>query len=215
MSPKIPLILKLKKTRHKNIVVAQDIIVQELYKVFEKAVIHGGTAIWRCYDGNRFSEDVDVYIERNQGKLDSLFANLQQLGFTVKKKKTTDNSLYSNLEYEGTQVRFEALFKKAKGILKEYEKADSNLITIYTLSAETLIVEKVNAYSKRRKIRDLYDIFFLLRYVENRNHIKSSLDHIINNYKPPVDIQDLKALIIIGIAPSPKEMMDYIKRQNG
>jgi len=51
----IPLILKLKKKSEKEIAYAQDIVVGELYKFFPDAVIHGGTAIWRCYQGNRFS----------------------------------------------------------------------------------------------------------------------------------------------------------------
>ncbi|MEM1546291.1 MAG: nucleotidyl transferase AbiEii/AbiGii toxin family protein [Candidatus Methanomethylicia archaeon] len=34
----------------------------EIYNSFPEAVIHGGTAIWRCYGSNRFSEDVDVYL---------------------------------------------------------------------------------------------------------------------------------------------------------
>ncbi|MBM3309818.1 MAG: hypothetical protein FJY77_06125, partial [Candidatus Altiarchaeales archaeon] len=53
----IPLALRLKKQAHKKVAEAQDIIVRELYNVFDNAVLHGGTAIWRCYQGNRFSED--------------------------------------------------------------------------------------------------------------------------------------------------------------
>ena len=61
----IPLILKLKKATHREIAKAQDLIVETLYEVFETAVFHGGTAIWRCYKGNRFSEDIDIYMKEN------------------------------------------------------------------------------------------------------------------------------------------------------
>src|SRR3989344_3021756 len=152
---KIPLILKLKKQNHKEIAKAQDIIVKEVYNIFDKAILHGGTAIWRCYNGNRFSEDVDFYIPKNKQQINSLFEKLKQ-EFTVIKKKIGEKSLFSKLESNRNIVRLEALFKKQKGYLKEYEASDNNLITIYTLTPEQLIKEKVNAYLKRLKIRDLY-----------------------------------------------------------
>ena len=66
----IPPILKLRKRAQKDVAGAQDKIVEEIFKVFGKtAVLHGGTALWRCYKGNRFSEDVDVYIPKNFCKI--------------------------------------------------------------------------------------------------------------------------------------------------
>jgi len=53
---KIPLHLKLKRKSHKDIARLQDIVIDVLYKIFPNAILHGGTAIWRCYNGNRFSE---------------------------------------------------------------------------------------------------------------------------------------------------------------
>ena len=84
--PQIPLILKLKKKAHKDIAEAQDIIIRELYTLFDKAVLHGGTSIWRCYGGNRFSEDIDVYIPNDQKRIDSLFEHLKKNGFVIYRK---------------------------------------------------------------------------------------------------------------------------------
>jgi len=78
---KIPIILMLKKGYHKKIARAQDIIVEEMGKTLNRAVLHGGTAIWRCYQGNRFSEDIDVYIPRNVDKISSFFMSLEKKGF--------------------------------------------------------------------------------------------------------------------------------------
>ena len=80
-------------------------------------------------------------------------------------------------------MRFEAIFKKHEGVLKEYQKADGNLITVYTLTAEGFILEKVEAYLKRLKIRDLYDIFFLMRYVTKSHLVKDRLRDLLNNYR--------------------------------
>src|SRR3989344_6918964 len=105
----IPIILRLKKGIHKNIALAQDILIQELYNVFNDAVLHGGTAIWRCYKGNRFSEDLDLYLKRDLEKINLLFNNLNKRGFIIIKKKIGENSLYSELKNNRTSVRFEAL----------------------------------------------------------------------------------------------------------
>ena len=206
----IPLMLRLKKESHKDIARAQDIIIEELYGIFDRAVIHGGTGIWRCYHGNRFSEDIDVYIPKDLAKLEILFHEFEKRGFIVEKKKITENSLYSNLNLNGVAVRFEALFKKESGLLKNYETAEGGLIVVYSLSSEGFIEEKVDAYLNRLKIRDLYDIFFLLRYSDPKK-IEKYLLKLIRNFKNPIDREDLKVLILEGVVPETGKMLDYIK----
>ena len=208
----IPLILKLKKQAHKDIARAQYIITKELYNIFDKAVLHGGTAIWRCYDGNRFSEDIDSYIPRDKKKIDFFFNKLNEKGFIIKKKKIGEKSLFSKMELNRTIVRFEALFKKHAGSLKEYKTADGNLITVYALTPEEIVKEKVNAYLKRQKIRDLYDIFFLLRSIKDKRTISKELKKLISQFKKPVDEKELKVLIIEGLIPDQEKMLEYIKR---
>ena len=40
----------------------QDYIVELIYSKLEpSAILYGGTAIWRCYGGMRFSENLDIY----------------------------------------------------------------------------------------------------------------------------------------------------------
>lgn len=209
---KLPLILRIKKERHKEIAKAQDILVETLYPVFDKAVLHGDTAIWRCYSGKRFSEDIDVYIPKDTEKINSYFAKLKERGIELKKKKITENSLYSELLFSGVSVRFEASFRQIDGILSEYEGADGNLITVFTLSPEALIKEKVSAYLGRRKIRDLYDIFFLAM-ISDKAAIKKDLTHLVFAFKPPLDEDELKVLILEGIVPDYKKMLEYLRRQ--
>ncbi|MFH1317023.1 MAG: nucleotidyl transferase AbiEii/AbiGii toxin family protein [Candidatus Woesearchaeota archaeon] len=208
----IPLILRLKKQSHKDIARAQDIIVETLYEIFNKAVLHGGTAIWRCYSGNRFSEDIDALIPKNLEKIEALFRNFEKKGFFIEKKKIGQNSIYSKLKMNRTIVRFEALFKNVKGELKEYETINGILISVYTLLPEDLIKGKVDAYLNRLKIRDIYDIFFLLRFVKNKDLIKKDLERLVRGFKKPIDEKELKVIIIQGIVPKIDEMMDYIKR---
>ncbi len=209
----IPIVLRLKKTSHREIAKAQDIIVETLYEIFNDAVFHGGTCIWRCYNGNRFSEDVDFYIEKDIKKINLFYDSLQSKGFMIEKKKIGENSIYSTLKLNRTIVRFEALFKKIKGSLREYEKAEGNFISVYALTPEEIIIEKSETYLKRLKVRDLYDIFFLLRYVQNIPFIKRELDTLLGNFKRPIDEKDLRVLIIEGIVPNTEEMVSYIRRK--
>ena len=209
----IPLILRLKKAAHREIAKAQDIIVATLYQAFDEAVLHGGTAIWRCYKGQRYSEDVDVYISKDAKKTGLFFEMLGKKGFLIEKKKIGEKSIYSILRFNHTVVRFEAIFKKANGSLKEYETAEGNLLTVYTLTAEELIREKAAAYLSRFKIRDLYDVFFLLRYAEDLSRVKPSLTELMKKFKEPADEQELKILIIEGLTPDTNKMLDYIKER--
>lgn len=212
---KIPLVLRLKKQAHRNIALAQDIIIEQVYNYFSNAVLHGGTAIWRCYNSNRFSEDIDVYIPKNKKSIEAFFESLKNKDFIVIKKKITKNSLFSILQFDRVIVRFKALFKKPlpKGSLAEFERANASLFTVYVLTPEELINEKVYTYLKRRKIRDLYDIFFLLRHVRHKIKIFKALKEFITKFKNPPDEKELKVLIIEGIVPSSNKMLDYIKRE--
>lgn len=207
----IPLILKLKKTRHKEIAKVQDVLVEELYHIFNKVVVHGGTAIWRCYNGNRFSEDIDAYLPKDEKKILFFFQNLEKKGFMILKKKIGVKSIYAVLQFQRTVVSFEAVFKKVDGVLKEYTTADGNFITIYTLPPEVLIKEKISAYLNRYKIRDLYDIFFLLRYVKEQDSILKPIHIFLEKFQQPVDSEELRILIIEGVVPDTKKMIQYIK----
>lgn len=207
----IPLRIRLKREMHRNVATAQDLIMEEMYSAFSDAVLHGGTAIWRCYGGNRFSEDIDVYLKKDDNRIDQFFKNLENKGFIIEKKKISKNSIFSKLMLNRTLVRFEAVFKSIKGSLKEYETADGNFIAVYTLTPEELIIEKVDTYMKRLKIRDLYDIFFLLRHVKDNRKISSKLKLFIREFKQPIDEKDLKVIILEGLTPSSEKMLEYIK----
>jgi len=208
----IPLILRIKRKKHRELAGLQDILIENIYEILPETVLHGGTAIWRCYSGNRFSEDIDVYIERDVKKIEEFFKKLKELGFEIIKKKIKQNSLFSVLRFNTAEIRFEAVFKKVNSIIKEYETCDESLVNIYTLLPEDLIKEKVSAYISRRKIRDLYDIFFLLRYVKEVEKVKPELKKLIQKFENPVDEKDLKTIILTGITPTKKDIINYIDR---
>ena len=204
--------IRLKREVHRNIAYAQDLIVKEVYSVLNKAVLHGGTAIWRCYKGRRFSEDLDFYFPSDLKKIDLLFENLKKAGFEIKKKKISEKSIYSELELGRVLVRLEATFQKISGVICDYEMSDGNFISVYSLSVEDFIREKARTYIKRFKIRDLWDVFFLLKDASNPDKIKE-IGELIKNYHGPEDENDLKVILLEGLVPSSDEMIEYIKRK--
>src|SRR3989338_3348921 len=209
---RIPLQARLKREAHRKIAYAQDIIVKEVYSVLNNSVLHGGTAIWRCYNGKRFSEDLDFYFSKDKKKVELVFENLKRQGFVILKKKISDTSVYSELELERVSVRLEATFQKKSKILCDYEMLDGNFISIYSLTVEQFISEKSNTYLKRFKVRDLWDVFFLLKNAQNPEKIKE-IGKLIDNYKKPTDEENLKVILLEGIVPSAKEMIEYINRK--
>ena len=209
---RVPLQTKLKREIHRKIAYAQDLIVKEVYSIFDKAVLHGGTAIWRCYDGKRFSEDLDFYLPHDKKKIDVLYEKLKMAGFEIKKKKISENSIYSELELNRTLVRLEATFQKIHGVICDYEMSDGNILSVYSLTPESFLIEKSSTYLKRFKVRDLWDVFFLLKIIDSPKEIKE-IRNLIKNYKKPIDEEDLKVILLDGIVPSANEMIDYIKRK--
>ena len=212
MIAQIPISLKLKKKIEKDMAFAQDVVVEELYNNIQDAVLHGGTAIWRCYSGNRFSEDIDAYIKKNIEKIDKFFESLQKKGFKITKKRIKENSVYSELLFQNVPLRFEATFQDKKSTFKVYETSKSTFINVNTLLPEELIIEKVSSYTNRLKIRDLYDIYFLLNLVEDRNKIELVLKKFLKEFKYPKDEKDLAHIIISGAVPTSDQLYGSIKR---
>jgi predicted nucleotidyltransferase component of viral defense system len=211
---RIPLYQKLKKKSHKDIAIAQDILVIELYKKFPDVVIHGGTAIWRCFGSNRFSEDVDVYLPKkykNKKILEDFFEGLKASNLQLIKFKLTNDTLFSKLNYGEVEIRLEGVFKEVESILKSFELTDGNSINALTLSAEDFILEKMLAYKKRRMVRDLYDIYFLLSFVSDKEKINKKLKDFVENIEKPLDEKNLPALIISGVSPKVDEMIKVVK----
>ena len=145
-------------------------------------------------------------------KIELLFENLKKVGFEIKKKKISERSIYLELELDRTSVRLEATFQKILGVICDYEMSDGNIISIYSLTPKSFLIEKSNTYLKRFKVRDLWDVFFLLKLVDKPNAIKE-IGLLIKNYKNPIDEPDLKVILLEGIVPTAEEMILYIKQK--
>ena len=210
----IPLSARLKKRVHREVAFAQDVVVSEAFDAFPDTVLHGGTAIWRCYDGARFSEDVDAYLPGYSEEAGRRFRRgLAAKGVKELKFKATSSTIFGRFELGGAAVSFEgALRQPPSRVVRGYETLGGGRMMVAVLPAEGLLAEKAATYLHRRKVRDLYDVFFLLEKAEIDQAAAKSLQALSRGYEPPADAAQLKATILEGAVPTPEEMINGVRR---
>ena len=151
---KIPLSNKLKKRLHVETALLQDELMDIIYSLEESAILHGGTAIWRCYEGNRFSEDLDFYFTTVENFENKLSVKLKERSLQLLKYKKTHDIVFSKITNGNVEVRLEINTKpkKIQNVVKSYEKVDGSFMDVFTFSPEQLLLEKINAYNSRKFI---------------------------------------------------------------
>src|SRR5207302_8669928 len=105
--------------------------------------LHGGTAVWRCYGGGRFSYDIDAYFGKPEigDKIkNELTFEVRKYGINIEKFRIIEKSFAILLSLEGVDLKLDIEYKKGKHqIPRNYEKVDGSFRTILTLSPEDLI----------------------------------------------------------------------------
>ena len=205
-----PIIYKLKRESQKELAELQDEVVDVVYTLLDNAVIHGGTAIWRCYGGKRFSEDIDLYANYLETFKTKLENELKRRSLKLFKFRQTANTLFSQISNDVTHMSLEMTRKNMHGTLKTYQKANGSAMDVLTLKPEELILEKIAAYNDRRRIRDIYDVYFLSRFVDDKK-IKESVKKFLLKINEPKDEGDLKVIIYEGRVPTFQEMLEALK----
>jgi hypothetical protein len=216
----IPLAVRLKKRSQRTLALAQDLAVMEVFDAFPGSILHGGTAIWRCYGGQRFSEAVDFYFPRlAQRDLERLAAALSAKGLSPSKAKVTQASVFAKFHYAGEALSIEGLVGSTAGreaVPRQYEMLDGARMLVGTLAPEGLLVEKAAAYLSRAKVRDLYDVFFLATTTgPGTAHARERVSELLSTFRPPVDERQLRSLVISGVAPSVKAMTEALRAWAG
>ncbi|RLE58431.1 MAG: hypothetical protein DRJ32_06460 [Thermoprotei archaeon] len=194
----------LRRREQREIAEMQDIIVSLIYRVLDPPpILHGGTVIWRVYKSPRFSEDVDAYHVRVGDFRDALEGELDSLGMRMLKYRETANAVYIVV---GDRRRVRLEFSKRpwnfRVVEAEYEQVDGGFMLIKTLAPEHLLKEKVQAYLERRKARDLFDIYYLLNFVDV-GRVREDLRKLVGKLsEPPPDWSELRVLILRGAPPA-------------
>jgi predicted nucleotidyltransferase component of viral defense system len=208
----------------------EDILVQVLYGKYTGLVFHGGTAIWRCYSGNRFSRDLDFYLESGTPKKKMEYYRefskfLQDSGFVMKEKgySNSTDTMHFLVELDKTKMKVDVNFRYKKGKLVDYVKIDDSKIAVLSLSPLELLNEKIAAYNdkldnggrfKHPEAHDLYDMGYLVSLIKKPDQttvekLKALTGKMEKN--PPSDIPSLAHLIIRGLPPSFELMVKKLR----
>ncbi len=206
--------------------IVEDEIVDLILKHYSEFVMHGGTAVWRCYGGNRFSRDVDFYSNLEPSRESSFQKELHKLltdnGYPIREEKYNNRTNTLHVIFRGgdTTGKLDITFAKAKGMAVEYLRVDGAKRIIRALSPERLIEEKMDTYSSKHEtgsheLQDLYDIMILKDRLDGQaKNIREKMKAFLALIKatPPKDENELKLLLLTGIAPSFNDIMGILER---
>lgn len=205
----------------------EDTLIDLLYSKYKDLVFHGGTAIWRCYSGNRFSRDIDFYMKASKDKMyyyNDLSDFLKDCGFLIKEKSYERNSDTMHFLVESnTKMKIDINFKYKNGIPVEYLKVDGSKIIVLSLDPKELLNEKIEAYEdklhgksnvQRSEVQDLYDIYYLTTLVKQKDantvkKLRLLVGEIETN--PPGNLRSLGHLILEGTPPTFEFIINKLK----
>ena len=210
----IPLEKRLKRRLHVEVGRLQDEVMDAAYSLDNRLVFHGGTCIWRCYSGSRFSEDLDLYCNKPDRIAEGLKGVLESRALVLAKFKRTANVIFAKISNGDVEVRLELnVAAKAAGEARRYEKINGSSIEVLCLSVEELLAEKAAAYKNRRFVRDLYDVYYLSGLARTSEAAKMAVADILEDYKKPIDERNLQVLVYAGAVPTSEQMLLALKRR--
>jgi len=164
----------------------QHVFLSELYKLpnAEKILFKGGTALHMIYNSPRFSEDLDFSlfgVAQNEIKsfVEGLFiyvlAEMARAGIKVELgDKIGDTSggyfgvaTFRMFEYPPVGVEINVSARNGRDIRGEIDSVANDFVPTYTvihLPQAELVEEKIfGALRERKKPRDFYDLYFIMR----------------------------------------------------
>ncbi|MDI6738120.1 MAG: nucleotidyl transferase AbiEii/AbiGii toxin family protein [Nanoarchaeota archaeon] len=165
----------------------QNAILYALYSSAGKEMVfNGGTCLYKLYGLNRFSEDLDFSVSNPvdfKKLLEKIMHLIGQNGIhgRIKIFEENKNRVNATLEIKGplysgslkslciigmdVNVREPALLPPERLIL-HHPYRDISGFDIFAMGISEILLEKIEAVFNRNKARDVYDLWFLLKYKE-------------------------------------------------
>ncbi|MFG1415987.1 MAG: nucleotidyl transferase AbiEii/AbiGii toxin family protein [Thermoplasmataceae archaeon] len=172
----------------------QDYIIDIIYdRIQPDALLYGGTAIWRCFGGTRFSEGIDIYLDSSA--FEELLSVLEKYGISLA-WQDPDMPTRIRLSRSSTDILLETKPGHAENEIHTYYRIDGSTKTINVLSPTELMIRKIEAYQGRRFIRDIYDLYVLTNWLNKSDYtVKSRLSNFLQDIASPVDEKVLSSLL--------------------
>ena len=164
----------------------QHVFLSELYKLpdAEKLLFKGGTALRIVYGSPRFSEDLDFSLfaiaQKNiKSFIEDLFVRVLSEMSLIGIKVDLGNKIgitsggyfgvttYRMFEYSPVGVEINVSSRNGKNVTGEVDSVANNFVPTYTiihLPQAEIVEEKIfDALVKRKKPRDFYDLYIIMR----------------------------------------------------
>jgi len=164
----------------------QHVFLAELYKLpdAQKLLFKGGTALRIVYDSPRFSEDLDFSLfgvaqPETQSFIEKLFVHvLAEMAHADIKVELGDKvsvtsggyfgaATFRMFEYPPVSVEINISSRNGRNVVGEVDSIANDFVPTYTLIhlPQTEIVEEkiFDALIKRKKPRDFYDLYIIMR----------------------------------------------------
>lgn len=163
----------------------QHLFLSNLYKIegSPNIMFKGGTALRFIYGSPRFSEDLDfsvfnIPLYQVKNLIEDLFTKvlveIERTGIKIDlgpKPGPTKEGYYGEAsfkiyDYPPTTVSINASARDERQIAPEIETIANDFVptyNLYRLPQELLIEEKIDALLDRKKARDFYDIYYIMR----------------------------------------------------
>ena len=190
----------------------QDYVIDIIYDRFQPdALLYRGTAIWRCFGGARFSEDIDMYM--NKGSFDSFISSLDRYGLRLL-WQDPEFPMFIRIANDHTELLLKAKEGYVENEIRAYSRVDGSTKTIIVPSPTELMVSKIEAYLNRIFIRDIYDLFILTNWLDKTDYVvRTNLFEFLKDIQTPVDEEVLASLLYFaGRNLDFIKMVNYIKR---
>lgn len=195
----------------------QHLFLANLYRLDEsdKVLFKGGTALRVIYGSPRFSEDLDFSvfgIEPYAVKrfIEDLFANvlvrMQAEGISVdlsSKSDETSGGYYGEAsfqmyDYRPVKVSISVSTRNGRDVQPEVSAVANEFVpnyNVYHLPQEMLVDEKIDALLSRKKPRDFYDLYIIMRkgmlslgQKSRLSDVKRALEEVEMNFRGELEV---------------------------
>lgn len=163
--------LKLEEWQKKRI----DVIKKILPCLGENYILKGGTALYLYYGLDRFSEDIDLDSKGKLNFLNNISSLCKRENWNITIKKDTETVFRVMIDYNSKNSRGDYPLKievssRNKKLLNMGSLSYKNIEGVNVYDVSEIINMKMSAFDNRDKIRDLYDLAYLLKkYPEEFN----------------------------------------------
>ncbi len=182
--------------------------------------LKGGTALYKIYNSGRFSRDIDI--NANMGiDVNVLAQCLRSEGFSVRilKERRTENMLILNLDISrgniSARVAMDVAFSEPSGNTVDFYSPYPDIppFRIIVAPLEKILWDKLSAIIRRRKPRDLYDAYIIMRKYgikiafDRRRELREAIDRIKPQWRflekmvlvPLPEFEDVKNTVLGGV----------------